>query len=71
MHKLSNLLYCSKWFCVLKKDKKSPRLVHDLQPLNAVAIQDIVSENTSRGTKAHVQEKQGRKETGENRRNRT
>ena len=36
----SNSSYWSRWFCVLKKDKKSLRLVHDLQPLNAVAIRD-------------------------------
>jgi len=32
--------YRSRWFCVVKKDGKSLRLVHDLQPLNAVSIQD-------------------------------
>ncbi|KIM35529.1 hypothetical protein M413DRAFT_14527, partial [Hebeloma cylindrosporum] len=36
----SNSSYRSRWFCVLKKDGKSLRLVHDLQPLNAVAIRD-------------------------------
>ena len=36
----SNSSYHSRWFCVLKKDKKALRLVHDLQPLNAVAIRD-------------------------------
>ncbi|KAJ3555802.1 hypothetical protein NP233_g12120 [Leucocoprinus birnbaumii] len=36
----SSSSYRSRWFCVLKKDKKSLRLVHDLQPLNAVAIKD-------------------------------
>ena len=36
----SNSSYRSRWFCVLKKDKKSLRLVHDLQPLNAVVIRD-------------------------------
>ncbi|KAJ3564557.1 hypothetical protein NP233_g8218 [Leucocoprinus birnbaumii] len=36
----SNSSYRSRWFCVLKKDGKSLRLVHDLQPLNAVAIKD-------------------------------
>jgi hypothetical protein len=36
----SNSSYRSRWFCVLKKDKKSLRIVHDLQPLNAVSIQD-------------------------------
>ena len=29
------------WFCVLKQDGKSLCLVHDLQPLNAVTIQDL------------------------------
>ena len=28
------------WFCVLKQDGKSLCLMHDLQPLNAVTIQD-------------------------------
>lgn len=36
----SNSSYRSRWFCVLKKDGKALRLVHDLQPLNAVAIRD-------------------------------
>ncbi|KAF7763894.1 hypothetical protein Agabi119p4_8431 [Agaricus bisporus var. burnettii] len=36
----SNSSYRSRWFCVLKKDGKSLRLVHDLQPLNAVTIKD-------------------------------
>ena len=36
----SNSSYCSRWFCVVKKDKKSLRLVHDLQPLNAVTTRD-------------------------------
>ncbi len=36
----SNSSYHSKWFCVLKKDAKALRLVHDLQPLNAVTIKD-------------------------------
>ena len=36
----SNSSYRSKWFCVLKKDGKSLQIVHDLQPLNAVAVKD-------------------------------
>lgn len=36
----SNSSYRSSWFCVIKKDGKSLRLVHDLQPLNAVTIRD-------------------------------
>jgi hypothetical protein len=36
----SNSSYRSAWFCVLKKDGTSLRLVHDLQPLNAVTIRD-------------------------------
>ncbi|KAJ3474633.1 hypothetical protein NLI96_g12348 [Meripilus lineatus] len=35
----SNSSYRSRWFCVLKKDGKSLRLVHSLEPLNAVSIQ--------------------------------
>ena len=40
VYKRSNSAYCSKWFCVLKKDRKSLWLVHDLQTLNAVTIRD-------------------------------
>jgi len=36
----STAAYRSRWFCVVKKDGKSLRLVHDLQPLNAVTIRD-------------------------------
>ena len=35
----SNSSYHSRWFCVLKKDRKLLRLVHSLEPLNAVSIQ--------------------------------
>jgi hypothetical protein len=35
----SNLSYRSRWFCVLKKDGKSLRPVHSLEPLNCVTIQ--------------------------------
>ncbi|OBZ72853.1 Transposon Tf2-9 polyprotein [Grifola frondosa] len=35
----SNSSYRSRWFCVLKKDGKALRLVHSLEPLNAVTIQ--------------------------------
>ena len=35
----SNSSYRSRWFCVLKKDGKSLRLVHSLEPLNRVTIQ--------------------------------
>lgn len=37
----SNSSYRSRWFCVPKKDGTSLRLVHDLQPLNAITIQDV------------------------------
>ncbi|KXN85534.1 hypothetical protein AN958_11170 [Leucoagaricus sp. SymC.cos] len=36
--KPSNSSYHSRWFCVLKKDGKSLRLVHSLEPLNRVMI---------------------------------
>jgi hypothetical protein len=36
----SNSSYRSCWFCVYKKDGKSLHIVHDLQPLIAVAIKD-------------------------------
>ena len=35
----SNSSYRSRWFCVLKKDGVSLRLVHSLEPLNEVTIQ--------------------------------
>jgi hypothetical protein len=34
----SNSSYRSRWFCVAKKDKKSFRIVHSLEPLNKVTI---------------------------------
>ncbi|KDR76773.1 hypothetical protein GALMADRAFT_66936, partial [Galerina marginata CBS 339.88] len=34
----SNSSFRSKWFTVLKKDGKSLRIVHSLEPLNAVTI---------------------------------
>jgi hypothetical protein len=36
----STAAYRSRWFCVVKKDGKLLRLVHNLQPLNAVTICD-------------------------------
>jgi hypothetical protein len=35
----SNSSYCSRWFCVMKKDGKSLHSVHSLEPLNKVTIQ--------------------------------
>jgi RNase H-like domain found in reverse transcriptase len=35
----SNSSYRSRWFCVVKKDGKSLRMVHSLEPLNKVTIQ--------------------------------
>ena len=34
----SNSSYRSRWFCVIKKDGKSLRIVHSLEPLNLVTI---------------------------------
>jgi len=34
----SNSSYRSRWFCVIKKDRKSLRIVHSLEPLNRVTI---------------------------------
>jgi hypothetical protein len=36
----STAAYQSRWFCIVKKDGKSLRIVHDLQPLNAVTIRN-------------------------------
>ena len=41
IYERSNSSYQSKWFCVLKKDGKFLRIIHDFQPLNAVTIQDL------------------------------
>lgn len=38
VYEASNASYRSRWFCVVKKDGKSLRLVHSLEPLNAVTI---------------------------------
>jgi hypothetical protein len=42
MYKPSTAAYQSCWFCVVKKDEKSLCLVHDLQPLNAVTIRNML-----------------------------
>jgi hypothetical protein len=39
VYELSQSAYRSRWFCVLKKSGKL-RIVHDLQPLNAITIRD-------------------------------
>ena len=39
VYERSNPSYRSRWFCIVKKDKTSLRLVHSLEPLNAVTIQ--------------------------------
>jgi RNase H-like domain found in reverse transcriptase len=38
VYEASNSSYRSRWFCTLKKDGHSLRLVHGLEPLNAVTI---------------------------------
>ena len=40
VYERSNSSYQSKWFCILKKDGKSLRIIHNLQPLNVVTIKD-------------------------------
>ena len=40
VYELSATAYRSRWFCMIKQDGKTLRLVHDLQPLNAVTIRD-------------------------------
>ncbi len=34
----SNSSYCSHWFCIIKKDGKSLRIIHSLEPLNRITI---------------------------------
>jgi hypothetical protein len=38
VYELSNSSYRLRWFWVLKKDGKSLRIVHSLEPLNEVTI---------------------------------
>jgi len=38
VYELSNSSYQSRWFCIIKKDGKSLRIVHSLEPLNRVMI---------------------------------
>jgi len=38
VYKLSNSSYWSRWFYVIKKNSKSLRIVHSLEPLNKVTI---------------------------------
>jgi len=38
VYKPSNSSYQSRWFCVIKKNGKSLRIVHSLEPLNRVTI---------------------------------
>lgn len=40
VYKLPTATYRSRWFCVVKKDRKSLHLVHNLQLLNVVTIWD-------------------------------
>ena len=40
VYERSNASYSSRWFCVVMKDGTSLRIVHSLEPLNAVTIQD-------------------------------
>ena len=38
VYESSNLTYRSRWFCVLKKDGASLRIVHSLEPLNKITF---------------------------------
>ena len=41
VYKPSNSSYQSRWFCVIKKDGKSLRIMHSLEPLNKVTIKHV------------------------------
>jgi hypothetical protein len=41
VYKPSNVVYHTRWFRVLKKDKKSIRIVHGLQLLNKIMIRHL------------------------------
>ncbi len=38
VYELLNSSYHSRWFCIVKKDGKSLRIVHSLEPLNCITI---------------------------------
>src|SRR5882724_1601100 len=40
VYQRSNSSYWLKWFCILKKDGKPLQIIHDLQPLNVVTVND-------------------------------
>src|SRR5882762_1396258 len=40
VYESSNSSYCSRWFCILKKDGRSLRIVHSLELLNGITIKD-------------------------------
>jgi hypothetical protein len=37
----SNAAYCSRWFCVIKRDGSSLCVIHDLRPFNTITIGDV------------------------------
>jgi hypothetical protein len=37
----SNAAYHSRWFCVIKRDGSSLRVIHDLRPFNTITIGDV------------------------------
>ena len=39
VYECSNSSYCSRWFCVTKKEAADLCVVHSLEPLNAITIQ--------------------------------
>ena len=39
VYERSNSLYCSRWFCIAKKEADTICPVHSLEPLNAITIQ--------------------------------
>jgi hypothetical protein len=40
VYKPSNAAYRSRWFCVIKRDGSSLRVIHDLYPFNTITIGD-------------------------------
>jgi hypothetical protein len=40
VYESSNAAYRSRWFCVIKRDRSSLRIVHNLRPFNAITIGD-------------------------------
>jgi hypothetical protein len=57
-YELSNAAYHSRWFCVIKQDGSSLRVIHDLHPFNVITIGDAsilpITEQLVESFRAHA-----------------